>query len=146
MFCSKSFKCHVGLYIFQQCFLRVITAYNVFPSPPWQAPFLWGIVLQVTLLNCCLSSRGGIQHLWPSMNIIFTSCKVAWRWKERTAEAQKDCCKNLSSFPVCRGTSEPDWWTDLAEKLAEGNKSRGCARRAWGVQERVAAALTAQSC
>lgn len=123
---GKNFKCHIGLYIFQHRFLRTITAYSVFPSPP----FLWGIGLQAALLNCCLSSRGSIQHLWPSMNIIFKSCKVVWRRKETIAKAQKDCCKDLCSFPVCRHTGKPDWWTDLAEKLAEGNESSSCVRTA----------------
>lgn len=127
---GKNFKCHVGLYTFQQRFLRTITAYNVFPSPPWQAPFLWGTVRQAALLNCCLSSRGSIQHLWLRMNIIFKSCEVVWRWKDTIATARKDCCGNLCSFPVCRHAGEPDWWTDLAEKLAEGNESGGCVRTA----------------
>ena len=127
---GKNFKCHVGLYIFQQYFLRTITACNVFPSPPWLAPFLWGIVLQAALLNCCLSSIGSIQHLWSSMNVIFEGCKVLWRWKETIAKVQKDCCKNVCSFPLCRHTSEPDWWADLAEKLAGGNESSGCVRTA----------------
>lgn len=89
---GKNFKCHVGLCIFQQYFLRMITACNVFPSPPWLAPFLWGIVLQAALLNCCLSSIGSIQHLWSSMNVIFESCKVLWRWKETI-----DKCKRIAA-------------------------------------------------
>lgn len=127
---GKNFKCQFGSYIFQQCFLSTITAYNVFPSPPWQAPFLWGVVLQATLLNCCLRSRGSIQHLWPRTNIIFKSYKILWTWKETITKAHQDSCKNLCSCPVCRHTSEPDWWTDLAEKLAEGNNSSGCVRTA----------------
>lgn len=127
---DKNFKCRIGLCIFQQHFLRTVTAYNDFPSPRWQAPFSWGIVLQAALLNCCLSSRGNIQHLWFSMNIIFRSCKVLWRWKQTLAEAHKGCCESLCSCPLGRHNREPGWWADLTDKVAEGSKSRGWVRTA----------------
>lgn len=101
---GKNFNCQFGLYIFQRCFLSTITAYNVFPCPPWQAPFLWGVVLQATLLNCCLCSRGSIRRLRPSTNIIFKSCKILWARKETITKAHQDSCKNLCSFSVCRHT------------------------------------------
>lgn len=136
---GKNFKCHVGLYISQQCFLRIITAYNVFPSPPWQAPFLWGVLLQAALLNCCLSTRGSIQHLWPSMNIIFKSCKVLRRWKKTVA---KELLQEPLSFPSLQAHSGPDWGRDLAE----GKESRGCVRSSKAGRDVWPAALAAQSC
>lgn len=106
---DKNFRCHIGLCISQQYFLGTITAYNAFPSSPWQAPFSWGIVLQAALLNCCLSSRGNIQHLWFSMNIIFRSCKVLWRWKQTLAEDTRVAVGASVLAHLAGTSSEPGW-------------------------------------